>query len=71
MKKIKDMDERKRETVKALKAELERVRVDVNAAVVDYAKGYNRIAQREMRSAIDNLDRMIQMQLNDEAYMSL
>lgn len=69
--KIKDLDERRKGIVKALKANLEDVRIDVNAAVVDYANERNHDAQKELRRAINTLDRIIMMQLNDEAYTSL
>ena len=70
-KKIKDMDERRRGTVKAIRTQVEQVRFDVNAAVVDYANGRNHVAQRELRRAIDALDHIVKMQLNDEAYLDL
>lgn len=70
MEKIMEKPEYERRVIENFKIQLESIRRDINAGVVDYANGRNHDAQKEMRRAIDDLDQMLQHQLNDEAYMA-
>lgn len=61
-------EERMMRTIKNLKWQIEDIRRNVNAAVVDYANEHNHEAQKEMRLAIDGLDSISKVQLQSVVY---
>ena len=68
---VKDLPKNRRDEYDCVRHQMEDIRKDTNAAMVDYANNRVEEAQAEMRSALNAIDSLIKYQLNDYSYKAL